>query len=57
MADSTKNLRPYQPRTYPTIAGGEAKFISEELKRIADTQMQIATALKAIDARMQAAGI
>lgn len=57
MADSTKNLRPFQPRTYPTIAGSEAQFISEEHKRIADALMQAITSLKAIDARLQAAGI
>jgi hypothetical protein len=57
MTDSTKNLRSFQPRIYPTIAGGEAQFITEEHKRIADALMQCIAALKALDARMQAAGI
>lgn len=57
MADSTKNLRPYQPRDYPTIAGYEAQYISIEFKRIADTLSQAVASLKALDARLQAAGI
>lgn len=57
MTDSTKNLRPYKPKGYPTIAGGEASYLQDELKKISDTLSQNVAALKAIDARMQAAGI
>lgn len=56
MTDSTANLRPYKPRAYPTIEGGDKQYLQLELQLIAATLAQTITALKAIDARLQAAG-
>lgn len=55
MVDNTKNLRPYMARAFPTIKGGEAQFMTDELKNISDALRQVVTALKAIDGQTNAA--
>lgn len=57
MADSD-SLRRYQAdRSYPTIPGGEGKFTTEELRRIATAINALVDVVKKIDARLIAHGI
>lgn len=53
MADAD-NLRPYTPRDYPIIEGSEARWISDELKRISASISSIRSVLQELEARIVA---
>ena len=52
MAD-TDDLRTYDAQAYPTLPGSEARFISEELERLAQVIEAIVTATQALEARIE----
>lgn len=48
----TANLKPYAPRAVPTVPGGEALFLKEELQRVSQAMALLVQAIQAMDARL-----
>jgi hypothetical protein len=46
-------VRPYRPRRYPVIPGGEASYIVDELQRIHTTLDQVRQVLELLEARIE----
>ena len=53
----TSGLKPYVPRVFPRISGGEASYLQEELQRISVSIALIIEAMKKLEARLDAGGI
>ena len=56
MTDTDK-LVPYQPRSFPSIPGGEDQYFVNELKRIAQAVVSIEEALVKLEARLAAGSL
>lgn len=56
MAD-TDALRPYKRSSTPVIPGGEARYQSDELKKIETVVASIVNVMKKLEARLVAGGL
>lgn len=53
----TSALKPYNAANFPSIEGGESKFITNELKKIENAIVAIIAACKLMEARMNTNGL
>jgi len=53
----TNNLVQYTPASYPSIEGGEQRFITNELNKIAAAVANIVAVCKLMEARMNTNGL
>lgn len=53
MAD-TDALTPYVPKAYPTIPGGEARYIMDELRKMQHSVAKLISVMAALEARIVA---
>lgn len=55
--DDTKKFQTYQPRPYPTIKGGDQRYIQQELANISTSITSTLAVLQALQARLVAGGL
>lgn len=48
----TNKLKPYTPAGFPLIPGGEAKFISDELRKLRTSLQSVIAVLEAHETRL-----
>lgn len=51
---ATDVLQPYTPRQYPSIPGGEVRFLTEELRRLSTSVARLIEVLKLLEPRIEA---
>lgn len=47
----------YTPKSYPTIDGGEQRFITSELTKLKNSIAQLVAVVRALEARMNTNGL
>lgn len=48
----TRSLIPYTPNDYPSLGGGEALFLTSELRRLSNSVNQLVAVVKLLEDRM-----
>jgi hypothetical protein len=53
----TKALQAYNPGPYPTIPGGDAKYLNDQLSSISKSLTTLVAVVKLLEARMNTNGL
>lgn len=53
----TAKLLAYTPKAYPTLDGGEERFISDELSKVQNAIGKLVQVVKLLEARMNTNGL